>query len=119
MNRRDWILVSAAILALPATARAQKKLARVGMLATGKWSNTDDLVEAVWQRLRELGWTEGRNIEFHLVGAEGYVDRLDALAQQLVAQKVDVIITGPPTSAVAAHKATQKIDRKSTPLNSS
>jgi putative ABC transport system substrate-binding protein len=109
MKRRDWILVSAAILAVPGVARPQKKVARVAMLATGKWTANPELVDAVRQRLRELGWSEGRDIEFRLVGAEGYVDRLDALAQQLVAEKVDLIIAGPPTSAVAARKATRKI----------
>jgi putative ABC transport system substrate-binding protein len=108
MNRRDWILGSAALAAAPAIARAQKKTARVGMLATGKWGNTE-LENAFKQRMQELGWREGSNIEYRWVGAEGYVDRLDGLARQLVEQKMDVIVTGPPTSAVAARKATSTI----------
>jgi putative tryptophan/tyrosine transport system substrate-binding protein len=109
MKRRECCVAIAALLALPRLARAQKKIARIAMLATGTWSSNPELVDAVRQRLKELGWTEGRDIEFRLVGADGYVERLDALAQQLVADKVDVIIAGPPTSAVAARKATQKI----------
>ena len=109
MNRRDCLLVSAAVLAVPALARAQKKVARVGLLATGRWGSVPEIVAAFRERMEQLGWSEGRNIEYRWVGAEGYVERLDALARQLVEQKVDVIVAGPPTSAVAARKATSAI----------
>ena len=109
MKRRAWLIVSAATAALPWLAWAQKKVARVGMLATGRWGSTPELVEAVRRRMQELGWTEGRDIEFRWVSAEGYVERLDGLARQLVDEKVDFIVAGPPTSAVAARKATTTI----------
>jgi putative ABC transport system substrate-binding protein len=93
----------------PGLLLAQKKMPRVGMLGTGSWKTSPHISEGFKRRMQELGWTEGRDIEYVLVDADGYVDRLDAIARGLVEQKVDVIVAGPPPSAVAAAKATRTI----------
>ena len=51
------------------------------------------------KRMQALGWTEGRNIEYLELSAEGYVERLDALAREMVERKVDVIVAGPPPTS--------------------
>jgi putative ABC transport system substrate-binding protein len=50
-------------------------------------------VSAFWQRLSELGWVEGRNLVIDARWAEGRIDRLPALMQEVVARKVDLIVT--------------------------
>jgi len=101
-------MVVSGVLA-PAYSIAQKKVVRVGLLGTGSWKTNSHISEGFKRRMQELGWTEGRDIEYVLVDADGYIDRLDAIAGALVEQKVDVIVAGPPPSAAAAAKATRTI----------
>ena len=65
--------------------------------------------EAFRQGLRELGYVEGKNIVIELRSAEGKLDRLPALAAELVRLKVDVIVTAGPTATRAAKEATSTI----------
>jgi putative tryptophan/tyrosine transport system substrate-binding protein len=61
------------------------------------------------QGLSELGWIEGRNLAFQLRFADGNVDRLPQLADELVRANVDVIVTGSSPAASAAKNATSTI----------
>ena len=63
-------------------------------------------IEAFRQGLRELGYVEGKNIVIEWRFAEGKLDRLPALAAELVRLKVDVIVTGGSTATRAAKEAT-------------
>ncbi len=65
--------------------------------------------EAFRQGLRELGYVEGKNIVIEWRSAEGKIDRLPALAAELVRLKVDVIVTGGPTATRAVKQATTTI----------
>ena len=107
--RRQLLLIGALAALAPWAAQAQKKIASVGLLSTGSITASPHIYAGFKQRMQALGWTEGRNIEYLALSAEGYVERLDALAREMVMRKVDVIVAGPPTSAVAAHKATRTI----------
>ena len=110
MKRRESVLALIALAALaPVAARAQKRVARVGFLGTGALSASPHILAGFKDGMRSLGWTEGSNVEYLVLAADGYVERLDALAQQMVRENVDVIVAGPPPSAVAAHKATRTI----------
>ena len=115
MDRRDTLLgllaLGAAPLAAlaPVMAWAQKRVARVGFLGTGALSASPHILAGFKDGMRSLGWTEGSNVEYLVLAADGYVERLDALAQQMVRENVDVIVAGPPPSAVAARKATRTI----------
>ena len=109
MKRRSFIAMVVISALAPAHTFAQKKVARVGMLGTGTWTATPHLAEAFKRRMQELGWTEGRDVQYVWVGADGYFDRLDGLARGLVERKVDVIVAGSPPGAVAAAKATRTI----------
>ena len=66
-------------------------------------------IEAFRQGLRELGYVEGKNIVIEWRYADGKLDRLPALAAELVRLKVDVIVTAGPTATRAAKEATVTI----------
>src|SRR6187549_1351715 len=94
VQRRDFLIVAGALLAAPLAAEAQQaaKVARIGYLATSL-GVSPQRPEAFRQGLRDLGYVEGRNLVIEYRDAEGKVDRLPALAAELVALKVDVIVT--------------------------
>src|SRR5262249_688505 len=93
------ILVAVVLLALGVTAEAQqrKKVPRIAYLSAIPPSANAARHEAFRQGLRELGYVEGKNIVIEWRYAEGKVDRLPALASELVRLKVDVIVTAGPT----------------------
>ena len=59
--------------------------------------------------MRELGWLEEKNVEYRFLYADGDVDRLDALASELIGQKVEVIVAGSSSVTGAAQRATKTI----------
>jgi len=106
------LVVALFILAAPPAVRAQPpgKVYRIGYLSTGSASTTyTHPLEAFRQVLRELGWVEGRTLFIEYRFAEGRVDRLPALADELVRLKVDVIVASPTPAALAARNATRTI----------
>jgi putative ABC transport system substrate-binding protein len=110
MKRREFIVVIAGALAWSARVLAQQptqKVSRIGVL-TGVSAESPTL-KAFQQGLRELGWIEGQNILVEYRFAEGQVERLPALAAELVRLKVDVIAAGPTPPALAARSATGTI----------
>jgi putative ABC transport system substrate-binding protein len=110
MNRREAVLLLLALGAPGSTrSQAETKIRRVGVLATRSSNSSASVIDALKAGLRDLGWREGQNVEYRLVYAEGRVERLDALAKQLVEQKVEVIVLGTPQAARAAQKATSTI----------
>ena len=90
MRRREFItLLGGAVVAWPLAAHAQqppKKMRRLGVLQPG--APPDPLVEAMQGRLRELGYSEGRDVAFEFRWAEGKLDRLPQLATELADLKV-------------------------------
>ena len=112
MRRRPFLqLASASVLATPLVARAQKAAnATVGLLTTATLDAAG--LAAVKKGLGERGYTEGRNVTFIARAAEGKYERLPALAAELVAANVSVIlgIGGPfPTRAAKAITTTLPI----------
>src|SRR5438105_10459939 len=111
MDRRDTVLALLALGAAPLAAEAQQaaKIARIGYLTSSQGVNPH-LPEAFRQGLRDLGYVEGRNLVIEYREAEGKADRLPALAAELVALKVDVIVAAPGTLAArVAKQATRTI----------
>jgi len=111
MDRRDTVLALLALWAAPLAAEAQQaaKAVRIGFLATNLAANPR-LHEAFRQGLRDLGYVEGRNLVIEYRDAEGKLERLPALAAELVTLKVDVIVTGGGTpAALAAKQATRTL----------
>lgn len=82
---------------------------RVGFLAFSSEATNAHLRTAFKQGMHDLGWLEGKNVEYRFAYANGDVDRLDALASELIGQRVDVILVGSSQSADAAHRATKTL----------
>ena len=101
------------MLTAPLAAGAQQtgKVYRIGYLAQGSGSGASSLrpLEGFRQGLRELGWIEGQNIVIEYRYAEGRLDRLPGLAEELVQLKVDVIAASPTGAAMAARNASRTI----------
>jgi putative ABC transport system substrate-binding protein len=82
---------------------------RVGWVSLGSKVSPAEAYAAFKQGLRDLGWMEGKNIEYRIVYADGDVKRLDALASELISQSVDVIVVGNATSTRSLQRATKTI----------
>ncbi len=94
----------------PVATEAQQaaKVARIGYLAT-KLADSPVALEAFRRGVRDLGYVEGRNLVVEYRDAEGKPERLAALAAELVALNVDVIVAPGTPSALAAKRATRTI----------
>jgi putative ABC transport system substrate-binding protein len=96
-RRRDFItLLGRAAAAWPIAARAQQPMAKlptIGFLGTNTPSAQSRWTAAFVQRLRELGWIEGRTFAIEYRWAEGRSERFLELATDIVRLKVDVIVT--------------------------
>jgi putative tryptophan/tyrosine transport system substrate-binding protein len=105
------VVVTLSLFAAPLAGEAQQAgTRRIGFLETSSPSPARvQLWEALRQRLRELGYLEGQNIAFESRFAEGKTDRLPGLAAELVALKVDVIVTSGTPASLAAKQATLTI----------
>jgi len=82
---------------------------RVGLLSFSSESAGAQLRAALKEGMHDLGWMEGKNLEYRFVFANGDVDRLDALAGELIRQKVGVIVVSSQQTAGAAQRATKTI----------
>jgi putative ABC transport system substrate-binding protein len=111
MNRNLLGLLTVVVLASVHFAEAQQpgKMPRIGILIAASTSFYSARVEALRQRLRELGYVEGKNIVIEYRYAEGKLERLPDLAAELVRLKVNVIVTAPTQAALAAQKASATI----------
>jgi putative tryptophan/tyrosine transport system substrate-binding protein len=106
---KRFLLITVLMLfaAVPAEAQQPGKVHRIGYLS-GR-SGAGPLDEVFKTALRELGYVEGKNVTFAYRWAEEKMDRLPALAAELVQLKVDVIVTETTPAAQAAKKATTAI----------
>jgi putative ABC transport system substrate-binding protein len=112
MDRRDVIgAAGGALVCTPFFASAQPAVGRfrIGTLAGGSPASSGALYDAFIAGMRELGYVEGRNVSYELRWANGQSDRLPALAAELVALRVDVIVAGVDTTIAAARSATSTI----------
>ena len=110
ISRRKLIVAFSGAAAWPLAARAQQpgKLPTIGFLGSSTLSAWSDWVAAFVQRLRQLGWIEGRTIAIEYRWAEGRSERFTELAAEFVRMKVDLIVTG-GTAVPAAKRATSTI----------
>jgi putative ABC transport system substrate-binding protein len=112
MKRREFITAVGSAVAWPVVARAQQnKIWRIGYLHSGFWNSGSDVVLfATFNReLNTLGYVEGKNLIIDKRAAETKLDRLPALANELVALHPDVIIAVTTPAAIAAQRATSTI----------
>ncbi len=110
LRRRDLIALLGGAMAWPLAARAQQtsKLPTIGLLGAGTRLGWSDWVAAFVQRLRELGWIEGRTVAMEVRWAEGSPERYTEIAAEFVRLKVDVIVTV-GSAVVAAKQVTSVI----------
>ena len=109
---KKTVVVLLVVLALAslrlAEAQQPKKVPRIGFLTATSASSQASRLDAFRQGLRELGYVEGKNIVIEYRYAEG-LDRLPALAAELVRLKVAVIVTGGAAGTRTAKQATTTI----------
>jgi putative tryptophan/tyrosine transport system substrate-binding protein len=112
MKRRELIaLLAAAAAAWPLAARAQQpvKVPRIGFLGNSTAELEANLVDPLRDGLRDLGYVEGRSIVIEYRWAEGKYERFPALIAELIASKVDVIVTAGTPASLAVKKATTSV----------
>jgi ABC-type uncharacterized transport system substrate-binding protein len=110
MRRRDFItLLGGAAAVWPVEVRAQQPIPVIGFFGTGTQSSWSQWTSAFVDRLRQLGWIEGRTVRIEYRWAEGRNGRYPEIAAELVRLKVDVIVTQGTPSVLAAKQATSVI----------
>jgi putative tryptophan/tyrosine transport system substrate-binding protein len=108
LRRREFITLIGGAAACPLAARAQQAaMALVGLLSGTQVDNR--LLGAIRQGLKDVGYIEGRNLAIKHLSADARFDRLRALAAELVADPVAVILALAPPAAVAAKAATATV----------
>jgi putative ABC transport system substrate-binding protein len=93
----------------PSRGQSAATIRRVGWLSLGSKGGTAEIYAAFKQGMHDLGWLEGKNVEYQVVYADADVGSLDALASKLIRQKVDVIVVGNATTTRATQRATKTI----------
>ena len=111
-NRRAFITLLGGAAAWPFAVRAQReRMRRIGVLMLG--DENDPVwkpgVSAFTQALAGLGWTEGRNVRMDPRWGGADVNRIRALAQELVGLQPDIILTGASPATFAVQRETRTI----------
>jgi hypothetical protein len=109
-KRREFITLLGGAPAWPLAALAQPaRLPTIGFFSAGSAAPLISWVAAMVQRLRELGWIEGRTVAIEYRWAEGHNERLAEIAAEFVRLKVDVIVTHSAAPVIAAKQTTAVI----------
>jgi putative ABC transport system substrate-binding protein len=114
MRRRDFItLIGGASVAWPLAARAQQRerMRRIGVLMSFDENDpaANPRISAFTQALADLGWTDGRNVRMDLRRGRSDVNRIRALAQELVGLQPDIIVTATTPATAAVQRGTRTI----------
>jgi putative tryptophan/tyrosine transport system substrate-binding protein len=111
VRRREFITLLGGAAAWPVASLAQQpsKMRRIGFLGTSTSAITSQWTAAFVQRLRELGWIEGRDIAIEYRYGEGRNERFAEIASEFVQAKVDIIVTYATPAIAAAKEATSVI----------
>ena len=111
IRRIRWLVLSAVLFTFcfSADAQQQANLPRIGWLGSRTADSPGSGRELFRRELRKLGYAEGTNIAFELRSAATDLDRLPAIADELVQLKVAVLVTSSGTAAVVAKNATKTI----------
>ena len=111
MNRRDTVVALAALGLAPLATHAQQtgRIYRIGYLSTPTRKSVERALESFLSALRKLGWVEGKNLLIEYRWADGNIERLPALATELVGLKVELIVAPAVAAVRAAKNATSSI----------
>ena len=112
LRRRDFITLVGGAAAWPLAARAQQsdRVRRIGVLMPYDENDPEPKrrYSAFTQALAALGWTEGRNVRMELRWGGGDINRIRALAQELVGSQPDIILTIGTLATVAVERETRR-----------
>ena len=103
------MLLGGAAATWPLASHAQPKIPRIGFMGNSSAALEANLIDAFREGLRELGYEEGRNIVIEYRWADGKYDRFPALVAELIAAKVDAIVTAGTPAALAVKKSTKAV----------
>jgi len=106
MKRRDAVVALLALIAVPLAGAQQARVPQVGVLVVG---NPEPFFGQFVDGLRDRGYINGKNIVLVVRSAEGQMNLLSRLAEELVRLKVDVIVANQTPAAEAAKQATNEI----------
>ena len=111
MRRREFMALLGGAAAWPLALRAQEaaKLHRIGFLGNSSAALEANLVTPFRDGMRDLGYEEGRDFVIEYRWAEGQYDRFPVLAAELLAAKVEVIVTAGTPAALALKQATTTV----------
>src|SRR5262245_30541823 len=112
MRRREFIaLLGSAVAGWPRSGQAQApgKIARLGFLGATFAASWGNRMEAFQSALRDLGYVQGKNIFIDTRWAEERYEQLPALAEELVRQRVDIVLTYGTPGTLAAKRATTEV----------
>jgi putative ABC transport system substrate-binding protein len=113
IRRRDFVTLLGGAVAWPLSARAQQgdRVRRIGVLLGGDENDpaNEPFLSAFRQALADLGWTDGRNVRIDLRWGGDDINRLRALAQELVGLQPDIIVTGATAPTAAVQRQTRTI----------
>jgi putative ABC transport system substrate-binding protein len=109
MRRRAFLSLVGGAAMTPFVARAQQVTPVIGVIGAMSYDTWKRYIAAFLQGLKESGYAEGDNVAIEYRWAEGHYDRLPAMAADLVARKVAVIVPIAPPAILAAKAATQTI----------
>src|SRR5262249_34414734 len=110
MRRREFVTLLGGVATWPLAARAQGvKRPTIGLLGGATASARTQWTAAFVQRLRELGWVEGKTVAIEYSWVEGRFERSPAIIAEFVRLKVDVIVTHATLNVLAAKQVTSVI----------
>src|SRR5262249_14999477 len=110
MMRREFIAFVGGAAAWSLAAGAQQPaIPVIGLMGSGSAATQSELTGAFIQRLRELGWTDGRNVSIEYRWGEGRIERFAEIATEFVRLRVNLILTHNTPPTLAAKQATSVI----------
>jgi putative ABC transport system substrate-binding protein len=112
IRRREFIAGLAGAAAWPVAVRAQQgeRVRRIGVLQSGfENPRAKTNFSAFIRALADLGWTDGRNVRIDHRWGRADINRMRALAQELVGLQPDIIVTGAAPATIALQRETQTI----------
>jgi putative ABC transport system substrate-binding protein len=111
LQRREFIAALGGLTAWPVAARGQQreKLPIIGILGSATAAAQGQLVAGLIERLRRLGWIDGRTVAIESRWAEGRAERFAEIADEFVRLNVNLIVTGGTASVEAIKRATSVI----------
>jgi ABC-type uncharacterized transport system substrate-binding protein len=111
MRRREFIaFLGGAAAAWPIPSRAQQSaIPLIGIINAGSAASTAKGYEAFRSELRRLGYVEGSNIRFEFRFADGFLDRLPRLVEEMIRLNPAIIVSAPVPANMAVHQATKTI----------